>query len=253
MKNILFTAVILSTAVAMTTNAANKPTSEERERLIQEKLGGLIEVPAKGSIVVVNNQSTIKLSEIDDAIKLDAKNLQTPINIIDGKFSISTASATVAKLGGTAGIFIIDDPLMPMSLISPEELWGMMNIAKLKVGADGEKLAKRARKEFNRVLAKVFGGGLSTQKSSIMRPVTKAEELDKIINMWIPFDTLNVVFNAMPDYGIAHRKVVPYKKACQEGWAPAPTNEFQKAIWDKVHAMPTEPIKIKPETKKQEK
>ena len=27
-------------------------------------------------------------------------------------------------------------------------------------------------------------------------------------------------------------------------------NEYQKAIWDKVHAMPTAPIKIKPETKK---
>ena len=44
-----------------------------------------------------------------------------------------------------------------------------------------------------------------------------------------------------------------YRKACEEGWAPAPTNDVQKAIWDKVHAMPTEPIKIKPETKKTEK
>ena len=31
---------------------------------------------------------------------------------------------------------------------------------------------------------------------------------------------------------------------------PAPTNDVQKAIWDEIHAMPTEPIKIKPETKK---
>ena len=44
-----------------------------------------------------------------------------------------------------------------------------------------------------------------------------------------------------------------YRKACEEGWAPQPTNDVQKAIWDKVHAMPTEPLKIKPETKKQEK
>ena len=36
-----------------------------------------------------------------------------------------------------------------------------------------------------------------------------------------------------------------YDRACQEGWAPAPTNDVQKAIWDEVHEMPTEPIKIK--------
>ena len=46
---------------------------------------------------------------------------------------------------------------------------------------------------------------------------------------------------------------VPYLVAVQEGWAPQPTNDVQKAIWDKVHALPTEPIKIKPEEKKTEK
>lgn len=253
MKNILVSMLVLSATAAMTISAANKPTPEDRERLIQEKLGGLIEVPAKGSIVVVNSQDTLKISDIDDAIKLDAKNLQTSIKVVEGKFTIPTAAATVAKVGGTAGIFVIEDPMMPMSIIAPEDLWGVVNIAKLKAEADDEKLAKRTRKEFNRVLAKLFGGGISTQKSSIMRPVTSAEDLDKIVNMWIPFDTLNVMFNSMPDYGITHRKIVPYRKACQEGWAPPPTNDFQKAVWDNVHALPTEPIKIKPETKKQEK
>jgi hypothetical protein len=37
-------------------------------------------------------------------------------------------------------------------------------------------------------------------------------------------------------------------KACQEGWAPAPTNDVQKAIWEKVKAekseKPSKPIKV---------
>ena len=37
-------------------------------------------------------------------------------------------------------------------------------------------------------------------------------------------------------HGLASAKRVAYKKACQEGWAPAPTNDIQKAIWDKVMA-----------------
>ena len=50
--------------------------------------------------------------------------------------------------------------------------------------------------------------------------------------------------------GIAQAKLTSYRRACVEGWAPAPANEYQKTIWDEVHAMPTEPLKIKPETKK---
>ena len=52
---------------------------------------------------------------------------------------------------------------------------------------------------------------------------------------------------------VTQRSVTNYRTAVKEGWAPQPTNDVQKAIWDKVHAMPTEPLKIKSETKKQEK
>ena len=42
--------------------------------------------------------------------------------------------------------------------------------------------------------------------------------------------------------------VSTYLKACEEGWAPTPTNEYQKAIWEQVKADkergPTNPIKI---------
>ena len=41
-----------------------------------------------------------------------------------------------------------------------------------------------------------------------------------------------------------------YKEACEEGWAPAPTNEIQKAIWDKVRATPKNPMKIEFDPKK---
>ena len=40
------------------------------------------------------------------------------------------------------------------------------------------------------------------------------------------------------------QEVTTYKKACQEGWAPNPTNEWQQAIWDETRQLPTKPIKI---------
>jgi len=36
----------------------------------------------------------------------------------------------------------------------------------------------------------------------------------------------------------------------EEGWAPAPTNEYQKIVWDKVHAIPQKPMKIEFDPKK---
>ena len=250
MKSIFFIMTVLAAIVA---SGVQKMTPEERELLIQQKVGGLIEIEAKGSILVVNCQHLVAMESITNTIALVRKNLQTKVDVVEGMFSVETAKRELTTRNGTAGIFIIDAPSLPISLVSLEESWGMVNVGKLQEGASSDILAKRTAKEFNRVLSAVFGGGLSSQKSSIMRPMTKASDLDKAINTWIPFDTLGVVFNALPEYGITHRKRIPYLKACQEGWAPSPTNEYQKAIWDKVHAMPTEPIKIKPETKKQEK
>ena len=45
-----------------------------------------------------------------------------------------------------------------------------------------------------------------------------------------------VISHALPQMGIPQIRRVSYKNACEEGWAPAPTNEFQKAIWEKVKA-----------------
>ena len=36
----------------------------------------------------------------------------------------------------------------------------------------------------------------------------------------------------LPTIGVLQDKMTSYRKACQEGWAPAPTNEYQKAVWE---------------------
>jgi len=46
--------------------------------------------------------------------------------------------------------------------------------------------------------------------------------------------------------GVRHSGVYAARtrEACQEGWAPAPTNDIQKAIWNEVRQLPAKPIKI---------
>ena len=45
-------------------------------------------------------------------------------------------------------------------------------------------------------------------------------------------------------------KASTYRKACQEGWALAPTNDVQKAIWKEVHSIPDKPMTIEYKPKK---
>ena len=55
--------------------------------------------------------------------------------------------------------------------------------------------------------------------------------------------------------GFAPYRRTTYKRACKEGWAPAPTNDFQRAVWEKIKAeqgeKPTNPIRILPGQKPQ--
>ena len=83
-----------------------------------------------------------------------------------------------------------------------------------------------------------------------MQPISSIAELKKIKTDNIMRDMIDAIRLNLNAKGLTTFSITSYKKACEEGWAPAPTNDIQKAIWDKIHAMPTAPIKIKPETKK---
>ena len=66
----------------------------------------------------------------------------------------------------------------------------------------------------------------------------------------LPHDVVTRQLKYLAAMNVTPKVRITYKKACEEGWAPAPTNEFQKAIWEKVHAAPKNPMKIKFDPKK---
>ena len=43
-----------------------------------------------------------------------------------------------------------------------------------------------------------------------------------------------VLGNRAEKLGIKPARMTTYRKAVEEGWAPAPTNDFQKAIWEEA-------------------
>ena len=79
----------------------------------------------------------------------------------------------------------------------------------------------------------------------VMSPVKTPEDLDAVkIEFPMPLPLLGAIGNHMVKAGMEATVTAYYRQACTEGWAPAPTNEVQKAIWDKAHAVPAKPMKI---------
>ena len=218
-----------------------------------KKTGGMIRErgSAKGSFIVLNSQNLVPSVTLSRAMETIDKwmLMQTSVKELTG-VGIGNIVESIRKSGGVLGVAIVDDASLPGFMVAPEDGWAIVNVKKLaKDNPKPEVLAARVRKETLRAFAFVSGGAYQAKGCPLMRDVKSVADIDALQERF-GLDTVSHVRSSAPFYGLVPWYQTTYLKACEEGWAPAPTNEFQKAIWDKVHAMPTEPIKIKPEAKK---
>ena len=216
------------------------------------RTGGMLVKPGtqNGRIVYVNCQEAVPQDWLVTNATVFAQETRFKVDVSKGKFAFPKPTIV-----GNASLFVIDDPDMPTLLAAPEDRWVAVNVAPLKAGA-GEKrafFAARVNKELTRGFCLLAGAQDSNYPNALVGCVTKAEDLDKFFDCVLPVDVPARFPNYVKGYGVTPAEITTYRMACQEGWASAPTNDVQKAIWDKVHEMPSEPLKIKPETKKTEK
>ena len=189
---------------------------------------------AQGFVSVVNLQKLVPEKEFADSLSGFLKWKNYTIDFSGRKNAPITIS-------------IIDEPGKPPMTVSPEAGVGCLNVAALTndltSAASVEKfLVARARKEFLRVFAFTFGVGSSQFKGNIFAAYS-IRELD-YIKEGLPADVVDKIDKSAKSRGMKPRRLVDYGTACQEGWAPAPTNDAQKTIWDKMHSIPSKPIKI---------
>lgn len=243
-------AVLATVAIAAepVTNVVNitKLSREERAKLkdvFNRYEGGRIGKPGtkRGKIVCINAQSRAKNEWIQEQISVLNQKLHYDIEFKDGVFSLPSP-----KLEGEANLFVIDDPAMPSLLSAPENRWVMVNVAGLATG-NGKKpqfFEARVRKELTRGFCLLAGAQDSGFKQSLMGCMTKPEQLDTHVDCRLPIDVIKRFSPYLEGYGIKAEKVVTYRKACEEGWAPQPTNDIQRAVWNDVHSIPDKPITI---------
>ena len=211
--------------------------------------GGFLVKENKGSVVeVYNDQTLCPKAAITGTALMFNKLLFCKVNVIDGPAPQGAMPTNVA-----ARIVVVAMDSVPALLAAPEEAWAQVNVKPLLAdNPDETTLRQRTIKEMWRALGLSLGCAYSATQPCVMSEVRSLSDLDAIPRIMGPEAQSKVDVTARRR-GVVPIQYVSYRQACEEGWAPAPTNDVQKAIWDKVHAMPTEPIKIKPEEKKTEK
>ena len=244
MKKLIFAcsaAIVANTVVAELMNM----TPEVRAVRMKE-FGGDIPDRRKqqGEIVIVNAQAAIADGVITGGINRFVEDIHVGVRFEKGTFDVMKPD-----LRGTATLFVIADKNLPMTLVAPEAKWAVVNVEKLK----SDKTAffeARVRKALYRVMGELCGASGTKYDGCIFGAMTKAEDLDQIATAQMPIEYYERFAKYLPGIGIVPYRLVRYSKACQQGWAPAPTNEYQKAVWDKVHEIPSNPIKIEFDPKK---
>lgn len=140
-----------------------------------------------------------------------------------------------------------DAPLVVM----PDNAMAIVNVKALSSDKPSRSvLESRVCKELWRGLIYAIGGGNTYVRQCVMKQVSSLAELDALPAKTACPDAFTRVAESAKSLGIQPVRRVTYRQACKEGWAPQPTNDVQKAIWEETRSLPKEPIKIKFDPKK---
>jgi len=258
MQNALISATVLiflaiSTLTAYGQSAACSIKNSSKKERVLMRTGGIVENrdAARGKIVFLDVEGASN-GVLDDICAIIDHELRCNTEIIktNAPFKIESAAIVRTSLSANALIAIVDENSLPITLTAPEARWGLVNISPLRAGKPAKSIFLTRVKQ---AILRGFGyvcGAANSSMACIMFPAFTATDLDEIRSQNFSPDTIMRIEEHLKGLGISQYQRATYKTAVISGWAPAPTNEYQKAIWEKVHQLPTEPIKIKPETKK---
>ena len=212
-----------------------------------EHFGGDVVRPETkaGLITVVNCQTSVDKEVLDEGVEYLCDATHFNIRIIDGAFSV-----TNVLVQGNASMFIIEDDALPTMLLAPENKWAVLNVRLLKTGRGEKQTFFKARvlKEMSRTFAGLCGAISSNYPNSLTAGIYSLDQLDRKIDNRLSVDVIARLAPNVEAIGVKPAKITSYLKACEEGWAPAPTNDVQKVIWEKIKAekdqKPSNPIKV---------
>ena len=258
MKKILFSCLTAISSLLIADNQSyNFGKAKLHPKFLEvnmQRNGGIVERSDsfQGRIIIVDERVKAETKQLVPVAEAFCKQLKFNLSIIaNQKESKLSYKQRLTKLNGQIGVFIVEQEGSPALLLAPEEGWAVVNVKALVAGVEKSRLAPlRIQKEVLRALGFICGGMSSQFSASLAGSITKPSDLDLYNDLSLPADVQQAFKNNLIGFGITPYQHATYRQACCEGWAPAPTNDIQKAIWDRVHAAPKNPMKIEFDPKK---
>ena len=218
--------------------------------------GGLVYTAAEARhICVVDAQRTIPRAGLRRAVDAVLVHLHMPfaIEAADGSESAEAAVRRVVK-DGRAGVVLafVDGEIDRQGWLAEDAATGawLVNVAALGRGANRGVLAERVRKMLWRSLGRALGLDEGGGPASVLDRARTLAELDAIKAPTPSPMQHNAMVDRLEKRGVKMVKVGTYRTACQQGWAPEPTNDVQRAIWEQVRSEkergPVNGIRIAP-------
>lgn len=247
---VLSAAVLSAQSPVVSAPVDARKAAPSRERVISPaaarsnmlaRTGGIIQAPAEGpSILFLNTQKRVADAALNAPAEQVHKMLRLPTAFKSQPSDEPVTEALNAlKSKDTAAVVVVADiPGYPALLIAPENRWAIVNVAALgdKTVA-AETLADRTQKELWRAFGYLMGAAHSNFEVCLMKPVTAPEDLDALTAKTLGPEPLPKIMAHAQKLGVKPMRTTTYRKAVEEGWALAPTNDFQKAIWDELKSM----------------
>lgn len=202
------------------------------------RTGGIIQSPATGpSILFLNTQKRVSAATLHETSDKIQRFLRLPctLDTRSGKEPMADAGQALADSKIAAVIVLCDSSSLPSLLVAPEKRWAIINVAALDgTFTSSEKVAERVQKEMWRAFGYVMGAANSNFEHCLLKPVFATADLDALTPKSLSPEPFAKIMTQAQKMGIKPARMTSYRKAVEEGWAPAPTNDFQRAIWQEL-------------------
>lgn len=189
--------------------------------LIEE--GGEMAQPGtpKGTVRYINLQKKVPSAMLIPALNYFNSFLPYDIALVDNDCE------------ATLKIKIIDDANAPLVLVAPEDHWAQINVARLDDGQVSQKiLASRIRKHMLRAFAFLAGG--SQNEAPLFTALRTPKQLDYAKETGFPIDVIMRTLRYLGAMGLKPTERTSYRAVLEDGYDVAPTNDYQKAIYESV-------------------
>lgn len=214
------------------------PASKMNE--FNKMTGGLVDPPANAKVLLIldaRQEDVPELKRLTEATEeLAEVAVDTQKITLDDK-ACPQKVAFDAKTGKAGAVILIyERDGAPVLSAFPEDGVVLLNVLPLVADNPNRKWRiRRSVTEYWRSIAFALGGyGMPTQLCNSMQPIFSLKDYETLRGAGLQPVQFSQIQSSKWKLGITGRNPVPYSTACREGWAPAPTNDVQRAIYEKT-------------------